>query len=369
MNENSIEVLLIEDNPGDALLIKEMLRELPHGSFSLTPASRLATGLAAMSAQRPDVVLLDLSLPDSSGLDTFTRVHEADRGVPVVVLTGLDDEELALEAMRTGAQDYLVKGQIDSRLLGRALRYACERQRIEVELEQTADRLVDSEKELAQFAYVFSHDMIDPLRRVLGYLEALHDRYHGQMDDDADEFIDGSLDWARRMWSLVDELLAYLRVDPRTPPSGDADCATAVRDAVAELDGSIREAQASIQVGQLPTVAGDAEQLRQLFATLIANALRFRSERPPRIDIEARREDSTWMVTVRDNGIGIEAGQVDRIFLVFKRLDARGRYLSTGTGLAVCKRIVERHGGRIWVDSAPGEGAAFHFTLPVAPAG
>jgi PAS domain S-box-containing protein len=231
------------------------------------------------------------------------------------------------------------------------------------ELTAANEELGRSNRDLEQFAYVASHDLQEPLRIVAGYLQLLERRYKARLDADADEFIRFAVDGAARMQNLIVDLLAYSRVGTQERRSAPTPCGAVVEQALANLRRSIEETGAKVTVDPLPTVAGDAAQLVQLFQNLIGNALKFRSDRPPEIHVGAEPQDGAWRFFVRDNGLGIEPQYAERIFVIFQRLHTREKYPGTGIGLAICKRIVERHGGRLWMESKPGLGSTFYFTL------
>ncbi len=237
------------------------------------------------------------------------------------------------------------------------------REELTVKLLAQARDLRRSNEELEQFAYVASHDLQEPLRSISGYCQLLQRRYTGKLDKNADEFIQFAVEGAQRMQLLINDLLRYSRVGTRGKPFASTDLDKVVADALANLHQAIAEAGADIVCGELPTVAGDAVQLGQLFQNLIGNAIKFRGEDAPRIRISAESIDGETVFSVADNGIGIDPRHQERIFQIFQRLHERGKYPGTGIGLAVCKKIVARHGGRIWVESAPGAGATFRFTL------
>jgi PAS domain S-box-containing protein len=234
----------------------------------------------------------------------------------------------------------------------------------EAQLTQRATELARSNAELEQFAYVASHDLQEPLRMIASYAELLGRRYTGKLDADADEFIRYTVDGAARMQALIDDLLAYSRVGRRGLEFNEVDSKSCVQDALANLRLTIEQNGARIAIGDLPRVRADALQLSQLFQNLIGNAIKFRGDDPPRVEVRAQARDGHWLFSVRDNGIGIEPEHSERVFVVFQRLHARQRYPGNGIGLAICKKIVERHGGRIWLESEPGRGTTFFFTLP-----
>jgi signal transduction histidine kinase len=231
-------------------------------------------------------------------------------------------------------------------------------------LARQAQELARSNAELEQFAYVASHDLQEPLRMITSYVQLLARRYKGQLDPDADDFISFAVDGATRMHALINDLLTYSRVDTHGKPFVLTDCAEILERSLANLQLIIEETEASISLADLPTLMVDEVQMTQLFQNLIGNTIKFR--RPgirPMVHVRAERADGEWLFSVRDNGIGIEPQYFERIFVIFGRLHSQEEYDGTGIGLAVCKRIVERHGGRIWVESEPGKGATFYFTI------
>jgi signal transduction histidine kinase len=239
-----------------------------------------------------------------------------------------------------------------------------ERKRAEAVLAQRSQELARSNAELEQLAYVASHDLQEPLRMVASYLQLLEQRYGGRLDTDAHEFIGFAVDGATRMQALIDDLLTYSRVGSRAKPLQPADCTAVVATALRALRMAIDESGAQVECETLPVVMGEAAQLTQLFQNLIANAIKFRGGQAPRIAVRAEPEGGFWRFAVQDNGIGIAPEYFDRIFVMFQRLHSRRTYPGTGIGLAICKKIVERHGGRIWVESAPEQGTTVKFTLP-----
>jgi PAS domain S-box-containing protein len=238
------------------------------------------------------------------------------------------------------------------------------RKRAEEQLRLYASELERSNQELQQFAYVASHDLQEPLRMVTSYLQILRRRYQGQLDSDADDFIGFAVDGAGRMRELIQGLLDYSRVGTRGRVFGRVDSGAVLAQVLANLQVAMRESGAVVRHGEMPVVWGDATQLGQVLQNLIGNAIKFRGARPPEVEVGAAKRNGVWEFWVKDDGIGIEAQYHERIFAIFQRLHTRDRYPGTGIGLAVCKRIVERHAGRIWVQSAPGEGSTFFFTLP-----
>ncbi len=245
------------------------------------------------------------------------------------------------------------------------IRDISERKRTQTLLAKQAAELARSNKELEEFAYVASHDLQEPLRMVTSYLQLLARRYKGQLDADADEFIAFAVDGAARMKNLIEDLLTYSRVTRHGQNFTDIACNDVLQAVLTDLKFAITDAQAEVKADALPVVTGDRPQLRQLFQNLISNALKFRSGKQPEIRISVLREGDDWLFSVGDNGIGIAPEYFERIFVIFQRLHDSKTHSGTGIGLAVCRRIVERHGGRIWVESQEGHGATFYFTFPV----
>ncbi|MGQ0845484.1 MAG: sensor histidine kinase [Sporichthyaceae bacterium] len=237
-----------------------------------------------------------------------------------------------------------------------------------VELAEQAEDLRRSNDELEQFAYVASHDLQEPLRKVASFCQMLQRRYSGQLDDRADQYIEFAVDGAKRMQQLINDLLTFSRVGRTSEGMAPVDCSAAAERALSALETARAESGAQVDVGKLPTLQADETLLTQLFQNLVGNAIKFRApDRPAHVRLEAVREDEVWHFTCTDNGIGIEAEYADRVFVIFQRLHPKDQYQGTGIGLSLCKKIVEYHGGRIWLETDRPEGAVgtvVHWTLP-----
>ncbi|NOZ00849.1 MAG: HAMP domain-containing protein [Deltaproteobacteria bacterium] len=231
-------------------------------------------------------------------------------------------------------------------------------------LEELRSHLVRSNRDLEQFAYVASHDLQEPLRMVSSYNQLLAKKFEGRLDDKADGYIRHSVEGVRRMQDLITDLLAYSRVGTRGGTFKEVAMGDAFDIAADNLSIRIKDSDAIVTRDEMPRLMADEVQITQLFQNLLLNALKYRSEASPMIHASARQGDGEWVFSVRDNGIGIDPKDQERIFIIFQRLHARDEYSGTGIGLAVCKRIVERHSGRIWVESEPGKGSTFFFTIP-----
>jgi len=234
------------------------------------------------------------------------------------------------------------------------------------ELIRRTKELSRSNKELEQFAYVASHDLQEPLRMVASYTQLIAQRYRGKLDADADDFINYAVDGATRMQAIINDLLTLSRVSTRNTSFSRVDAKLALDKALANLRLVIGETGATIICDSLPALNADGSQLTQLFQNLVGNAIKFRGSNSPRVEIGAEQQDGEWVFHVRDSGIGIAPEYFERIFLMFQRLHTKKEYPGTGIGLTICKKIVERHGGRIWIESEPGKGTTFYFTIPTA---
>jgi PAS domain S-box-containing protein len=256
--------------------------------------------------------------------------------------------------------------KIGEKSVGRvwSFRDITKRHRMEESLQRTAEELARSNADLKQFAYAASHDLREPLRSIAGFARLLEKRYKGKLDEKADEFIDFIVDGVNRMDRLIHDLLEYSQVDTKGKDFEPVNCSVALQEAVNNLRAAIEESGAELTHDPLPSVIADPSQISRLFQNLISNAIKFRGNEPLKISISVRRKGDAWIFSVHDNGIGIDPQFFDRIFGIFQRLHKTGEYEGTGLGLTICKKIVERHGGKIWVESESGKGSTFFFTLP-----
>jgi signal transduction histidine kinase len=239
------------------------------------------------------------------------------------------------------------------------------RKQAEEALARQAAALQRSNEELQQFAHIVAHDLQEPLRVVSTYAQFLAQQYQGKLDAEADTFIGYMVDGAARGRALIRDVLLFSQVEGQAQEFTEINSEEVFTHTLNVLCVAVEESGAAVTHDPLPAVRADASQLGQVFQNLLSNALKFRGATPPRIHVSARREDRQWEFAVRDNGIGIEPRHAGQIFQLFRRLHTRGKYPGTGAGLAICKKIIERHGGRIWVESTPGQGTTFFFTLPV----
>ncbi len=271
------------------------------------------------------------------------------------------------EVTRTGPREIRGLAADVNTMRDRILRELTAVQEANDALAAHAADLQRSNAELEQFAYVASHDLQEPLRKVTSFCQLLQRRYGGQLDEKADQYIEFAVDGAKRMQVLINDLLAFSRVGRATADLGPVNCDAALAAATANLSSQIAEAGAVVEYGPLPAVRAQPALLTAVFQNLIGNALKFRGEQPPRVAVTAERDGAFWSFSIADNGIGIEPQYADRVFLIFQRLHDKTAYPGTGIGLAMCRKIIDYFGGRIWLDTAAADGARFCFTVPALP--
>jgi PAS domain S-box-containing protein len=493
-----LRLLHIEDSEDDAAILARKLRQggyEPHVTRVSTPGAMHA----AIRDHRWDLVIADWNLPQFSALFALEELKRAELDLPFIIVSGMIGEETAVEAMKAGAHDYVMKNNLNRLVpaIEREVREADARrkrrktetalkeieQRLELAIEGAnigiwditiptgkvvydkrwaqmlgytveelepslnmwerlvhpddlvrtlevwnahangnspfyesefrlrtksggwnwvlsrgkvlerdsngaplraigthlditarkeaeeglaakANELSRSNDELVQFAYVASHDLQEPLRMVACYCQLLQRRYQGKLDADADEFIGYAVEGASRMHHLIEDLLTYSRVGTKATPLEPVDCTVVLKDALTNLKIALAQSDAVVTHDPLPTVLADGKQLIQLFQNLIGNAIKYRGSQRPEIHVSVDPQEEAWRFSVRDNGIGLDPQFSERIFVIFQRLHTKTEYPGTGMGLAICKKIVERHGGRIWVESQPGRGSVFYFSIP-----
>ena len=371
MTEKALQVLLVEDNAGDARLLREMFSTERPDSFELTHLLRMSEAETHLRKGETDIVLLDMGLPDGHGLDTVRRAHAAAPGVPMIVLTGLDDEALAAEAMKEGAQDYLIKGQIENRALPRALRHAIERHRMQTETDLIRTHQMQFKDE---FLSHVSHELRSPLTAIYQFVTILLDRLAGELKVEQHEYLEIVLRNVKQLQSMIDDLLEVTRVQAGKLTI-DVQC-TSVSDAIDYTINTLHGAATAKGITlssdierRLPKVCADPTRIRQILIILVDNAIKFTPANGT-VKIGARRleEDPNLLVLeVSDSGCGLSADMTERIFeRLFQASDpALAGRKGLGLGLYICKELVTRQDGEIWAKSAPGEGAVFSVTLPV----
>mgnify|MGYP003444622861 FL=1 len=417
-------ILVVDDTPENLRLLSTMLIQRGYAPRCVINGQM---ALRACNSNPPDLILLDIMMPQMNGYEVCQHLKSdaKTREIPVIFISAKDEVFDKVNAFAVGAVDYISKPfqfeevlariechltlrklqkqlteqnvlpqeEISSRLAvekviqekntilqqeistRRAVEKALQeqnlllqqeisnRQRAESALLKSNQELARSNAELEQFAYVASHDLQAPLATIASYAQLLEKRYKDQLDPQANKFIGNIVQGCTRMQALIDDLLEYSRVGRRQKPFQVIDCNQVVEQAIANLQAVIRDTQAVVTYSELPEVTGDISQLVQLFQNLVGNAIKYRHEAPPVVRVSACKHDNKWLFSVSDNGIGIAGQHQERIFQIFQRLHTQREYSGTGIGLAICQKIVERHGGSIWVESEPGQGSTFHFTI------
>ena len=356
-----LRVLVVEDDPMD---IELSLRALQQAGFDADSAAVQTADefLERVRHARYDVVLADYNLPQWNGMETVEALRREGLDIPVIVVSGYLGELKAVECIKQGAADYVLKDHLLR--LPEAVRRALREAKLREEHRRSQEDLARSNRDLEQFAYVASHDLQEPLRMVAAYTQLLAERYKGKLDENADKYIHYAVDGAMRMQTLVKDLLEFSRLGRHGREFQPTECDAVIDIALKNLYAAIQESGAQVESGHLPVVMADAVQLVQVFQNLIGNAIKFRGSEPPVIRITAEKIRQEAIFSVADNGIGIALEHADLVFAIFKRLHTREEYPGSGIGLAICKKIVEQHGGRIWMESEPGRGCTFRFTLP-----
>ena len=417
-------ILVVDDTPENLRLLSTMLSQRGYTPRCVINGQM---ALRACNSNPPDLILLDIMMPEMNGYEVCKNLKNdaMTRDIPVIFISAKDEIFDKVNAFAVGGVDYISKPfqfeevlvRIESHLTLRKLqnqlreqnillqdeisnRLAVEeilqeknqileqeissrraiekaiqeqnlllqkeignRQRVESALLKSNQELARSNAELEQFAYVASHDLQAPLATIASYAQLLEKRYKDQLDSQANKFIGNIVQGCTRMQSLIDDLLEYSRVGRSQKPFKTTNCNQVLEQALANLQATIRDNKAVVSYSELPVVTGDMSQLVQLFQNLVGNAIKYRQDAPPAVSISACKQQETWLFSVSDNGIGIAPQHQERIFQIFQRLHTQKEYSGTGIGLAICQKIVERHGGRIWVESEPGRGSTFYFIL------
>jgi signal transduction histidine kinase len=366
-----LRVLMVEDNPADVELALLTLRK-DGFDVSRDVAQTAEEFTLRIQTVGYDLILADYNLPQWRGTEALDILCRENLDVPLILVTGYLGEEKAMECIKQGATDCVLKNHL-ARLpasVRRALeekRLRDQRRKCEKELASNVAELARSNAELEQFAYVASHDLQEPLRMIANYTQLLAERYRGKLDEQAEKYIGYSVDGAVRMQALIHDLLKFSRVGNAVIEPRTTDCRAVVEQAVRNLQAAVEESGAVVNCNGLPMVMADPSQLTQVFQNLIANAIKFHGSEKPVIQIDAEQKDHEWVFAVSDNGMGIPAESWRDIFVIFRRLHTRAEYAGTGIGLAICKKIIERHGGKLWIEAQAKPGCRFRFTLPAKP--
>jgi len=394
-------ILIVDDRPENLLALEKTLVDV---DAKLVRASSGEEALAATLQDEFALAILDVQMPEMDGyeLAELLRGDPKTRHIPIIFLTAAYREDAQIfKGYESGAVEYIVKpynpdilvskvrillemdrgrkelkehrDHLDRLVAERTAELAEvnrelleeieERKKAETNLEEAVSALRRSNEELEQFTYVSSHDLQEPLRMVTSYIQLLEDRYGDSLDDRAKVYLGYAVEGATRMRALINDLLTFSRIGTRGKPPQPTDSGEALADVLRDMEFPIEDAGAEIIVGDMPMVMADSDQLREAFRCLLSNAIKFRGDSDPRVEVDAKRVGARWEISVTDNGIGIEERYHDRVFVIFQRLHARDDYPGTGIGLSVLKKIVERHGGEVGLESVDGQGSRFSFTM------
>ncbi|MBE9180339.1 response regulator [Oculatella sp. LEGE 06141] len=361
-NQPRGDILIVDDTPDNLRLLSAML--MNHG-FEVRKALNGQRAIFSAQADPPDLILLDIKMPEMNGYQVclHLKADPKTREVPVIFISALDDALDKVQAFAAGGIDYITKPFQEAEVLAR-IENQLRIQRLQHQLVEQNAELVRSNRELEQFAYVVSHDLQQPLQSITGFIKLLLLKYENQFDDVAYDYLNRIHDAGGRMQRLIQDLLAYAQVGKYEQDFQPIDTSRVLEQVLENLQVAIAEKQVSLVHDPLPTVLGSETQLIQLFQNLISNAIKFGCPNvSPQIQISAVPQEHHWRFGIHDNGIGIEPENLERIFEIFQRTEATRNYPGTGIGLATCKKIVENHNGRIWVESQVETGTAFYFTL------
>lgn len=363
-------ILVVDDQPDNLRILSSMLRKQGY-HVRLALSGQMA--LMACEKVLPDLILLDIMMPDLDGYQVCQKLKQNPKmkEVPIIFISALDDVLDKVKAFNVGGVDYITKpfqieevlARVKNQLTIRQL--TCQLTEQNTQLQKLNAELRRSNTELEQFAYIASHDLQSPLQVIIGNADMLSWKYETILDENAERYINQIVDAAFRMKQLIQDLLAYSRVGTHLQEFHDVDCNCIFKEALENLREEILANQASVNYSDLPTLKGDGTQLMRLFQNLVSNAIKFRRQNvTPQVTISVQLQNVEWLFSVQDNGIGIEPKNYERIFQIFQRLHPSSEYPGSGIGMTICKKIVECHGGRIWVESQINSGTTFYFTLP-----
>ncbi len=362
MGPLSYRILLVDDDEDDYVVARDLLSESERVSFQLDWVSSFEQAAETLEQEQHDVYLFDYRLEARNGLELLQLALERGCQKPIILLTGLGDHDIDMAAIQMGAEDYLVKGQINTPLLERSILHAIERKRSEARQSQLLAELEEANRELMDFAYIISHDLKAPLRGIGSLVNWIATDQAHYFDDEAKELLDLLTKRIKRMWDLIDGVLRYSRVgrirEQWLPVN--------LNEIVAHILDTI-ELPPPVQVvieSPLPTVYGEEVRLRQVLQNLISNAVNYIDKPQGQIRIGCEESEEQWTIWIQDNGVGIEPAHHHRIFQIFQTLSSFEESGSTGVGLTIVKKIVEMYGGTVWVKSQPQQGSTFYFTLP-----
>jgi light-regulated signal transduction histidine kinase (bacteriophytochrome) len=363
MNVSTGDILIVDDTPDNLRVLSAMLT---NRGYEVRKALNGQRAITSVQSKPPDLILLDIKMPEMDGYQVCQKL-KADPytcTVPIIFISALDDAQDKVKAFTAGGADYVTKPFQEAEVLAR-IEHQLQIQQLQKQLIAQNEELTRSNWELEQFAYVVSHDLQQPLQSITGFVKLLLLKYQGELDELASDYLKRIHDSGSRMQRLIQDLLAYAQVDKQKPEFQPVDCNLVLQQVVENLQVAIAEKQVNLTHDPLPTITGNETQLLQLLQNLTSNAIKF--VRPgvlPQVHISALYQKNQWYFGIHDNGIGINSEHLQSIFEIFRRIHTTQDYPGTGIGLATCKKIVELHGGQIWVESQPNVGTTFYFTLP-----
>lgn len=389
--KNDFNLLLVEDNQGDERLIRELLGEQHLIRFNIGLASSLKESESKIPENKFDIILLDLGLPDSNGLETLFKFKALfPELATIIILTGLNDTEVGLKAVNSGAQDYIIKGHVDSDKLLKSIIYSYERSRLNNELKSQIEARKLAEKEILKlnseleqrildrtaqlkivnleleaFSHSVSHDLRAPLRHINGFAEILKEEYYDQLPEKAKNYLDTISDSAKKMNILIDDLIKLSRTNRIELKKSMLKMNQVLDDALSEVQPLLENRKVDINISTLPEVIGDYNLLRLVWVNLLDNAIKYtRPRKKAVINIDYKEEKEEFIFCIHDNGVGFDMNYAQKLFGAFQRLHSTDEFEGTGIGLSNVRRIISRHSGRTWAEAELDKGASFYFSLP-----
>ena len=362
MKKSVCRILLVDDDEDDYIGTRDLLKEAERSIFQLEWVDNYELALKAIANQQHDAYLFDYHLGKDNGLELLREAIKIGCQQPIILLTGLGDHDIDQQAMKIGAEDYLVKGQIDTPLLERSIIHAIERKQDKAKQAKLLLELKAANQELKNFAYVVSHDLKAPLRGIVSLADWLVADYSDRLDDEGKEMLELLDQRVRHMGDLINGVLAYSRVGRLNQDRVELNLQKLVASVIEFL--SLPATTSIIVETELPTIFSNKTQIEQVFQNLVSNAIKYNDKPHPQIRIGCTSVVKYWQFYIADNGCGIEERYFEKIFQIFQTLSSQDTANSTGIGLAIVKKIIETYGGKIWLQSEIGQGTTFFFTLP-----
>jgi len=365
MTPKNIKIIMIEDDEDDVMIIEDFIDEINEKKHQITFTNYLNTQVALenLKSEKTDLILLDLNLIESNGVETLIRFRKAKPNVPIIVLTGLADEKTALECIREGASDYMIKGKISSDQLKRTVKYAIERFSLTKTLKKQQKALAKSNRELEQLAYASSHELKEPLGNMIGFANILASKYSAVLDDSGKKMLDYLAKESTKHYNQIQAFIHFLDAGKQKQKPTEISLDDVVYNIIANLGAKIIKENISINFDNLNTAFIDTEDAKKVFSNLIENSIKFgKKDEAIVIDINSTLTDQGNLIEVQDNGSGIEADFHKQVFNLFKKLNQTSEGI--GMGLAICKKIIESYDGHISIDSELGKGTKISFLIP-----